>query len=124
MAFSKLELVPTSGHLQEYSDQPNLDESLDVSRSLLNAARFTSVELCESAELCESEEWHEDRPEPSVPERHHLRDHIVTKKDYGFVSDGRCEESFTREALSTLKYIQGLVNMELGRDVRIYYFTV
>ena len=93
-------------------------ESLDESRSLLHAARFVSPSELDIGEVPD---------ECSDPPAAELEPHIhgdAPKDVDGFQNADVCADRFTRDALSTLKHIQALVNNELGRQVRIQQHQV
>lgn len=86
--------------------------SLDETRSLLNASRFPSTSDQELGEGID------EPPEPPGHELQHDEPQIALYDVCGLNNTAEGVDGFTRDALSTLKHIQALVNMELGRQVR------
>jgi hypothetical protein len=105
-------------HVPAQQEDIDLDDTLDESRSILNAARCgeaSHVSRQEHELAAESVE-----PGGQQPQQYHQD----TQQEPGSLLLYKDPGRFASEALDTLKTIQAMINMELGRDVRTFDLMV
>jgi hypothetical protein len=100
------ELIP---HVPDQHQEVDLDDALDESRSILNAARIEGP-----SEVC-TQGTAKSRESDGQQSQNHHRD---ARQIHDPSSQCKNPGIFASEALSTLNEIQAMINIELGRDVR------
>lgn len=86
-------------------------DDLDDSRSLLNAARFAPSDFSGWPD--------QELLDETATSRGHS-DGTAASKAKKATKASQNVSNFASDALSTLKHIQGLINQELGRHVRVH----